>query len=146
MKNYKFFIAVAILLNCAVAAQSVEIPLIPSNPTYKSVQNVPRVTAEPKPEIITTSFDDCVKIYDTNVENLFLMTLAAINASGFKIDEIQSQTGLISFEAGNKSLLVSVTKVNPKTAMIKITPMDNSYTFPPLLKDKIFTYLSNNIR
>lgn len=122
-----------------------EVPIIPAAPAV-TPQNAPKVSTEPKPAVVMTNFENCVKTYNTSVENLFYLTLAAINANNYKIDEIQSRTGLISFLAGNKSLLASVTAVNGKTSMIKITPVDNSYTFSPVIPERIFMYLTNNVK
>lgn len=145
MKN-NIAAAALILLSIGVQSFAADVPLIPSNAPVKNVQNVARVTSEPRPAVVTTSFENCVRNYNTSVENLYFLTLAAINASGYKIDEMQSRTGYISFSAGGKMLLASITKVNAKSSMIKITPMDNSYSFQPALIEKIFTYLSNNAK
>ena len=109
-------------------------------------ENVPKVSTEQKPAVVTTNFENCVKTYSTSVDNLFYLTLAAINSSSYKIDEIQSRTGLITFVSGNKTFLVSVTQIDSKTSMIKITPADNSYAFSPVIPERIFNYLTNNIK
>ena len=79
-------------------------------------------------------------------DNLFLLALAAINSSGYKIDELQSKTGLISFEAENLSFLISVTELDENSSMLKITPMINSYHFSPTIIENIFLYMTNNIK
>ena len=137
MKN-KLFLSflTCICLSLPIMA---EVPVI-------GAENVPKVTAEPKPAVVTTNFENCVKTYNTSVDNLFYLTLSAINAANYKIDEMQSRTGLISFAAGGKTLLVSITQINSNTSMIKITPADNSYAFSPVIPDRIFNYLTNNIK
>ena len=137
MKN-KLFLSflTCICLSLPIMA---EVPVI-------GAENVPKVTAEPKPAVVTTNFENCVKTYNTSVDNLFYLTLSAINAANYKIDEMQSRTGLISFAAGGKTLLVSITQINSNTSMIKITPADNSYAFSPAIPDRIFNYLTNNIK
>ena len=77
---------------------------------------------------------------------MFLLALAAINSSGYVIDELQSRTGLISFQAENKSFLISVTELDENSSMLKITPMSNSYMFSPTIIENIFLYLTNNVK
>lgn len=122
------------LFSCALANTNVI-------PTVK-----PPVVATPKPAVVSTNFENCVRTYNTSVENLFYLTLAAINANNFQIDEIQSRTGYITFNAGNKPLLVSITSVSNKASMIKITPADNSYNFSPVITERIFGYLTKNVK
>ncbi len=135
--NNKFIFSLLLsfcLFSCASANTSV-MPIVN-----------PPVVATPKPAVVSTNFENCVKTYNTSVENLFYLTLAAINANNFQIDEIQSRTGYITFNAGNKDLLVSITAVSNKTSMIKITPADNSYNFSPVIIERIFGYLTNNVK
>ncbi len=136
MKNKIFLI---LFLAFCFSPCMADVPVIPSN-------TVPRVTSEPKPATINTNFENCVRAYNTSVDNLFYLTLAAINHNNYKLDEIQSRTGYISFEAGNKALLASITSVNNKISMIRITPADNSYAFSPVILEKIFNYLTNNVK
>ena len=100
---------------------------------------------KPNP-VVNADFENCIKEYSTSVDNLFYLTLAAINANNYQIDEIQSRTGYIPFFVGKKPFLASITEVNNNSSMIKITPMDNSYAFSPSIIEKIFLYLSGNIK
>ena len=134
-------LAAVFLANLSLAAVPVfaEVPVI-------GAETAPKVSTEQKPQVVTTNFENCVKTYNTSVDNLFYLTLAAINASSYKIDEIQSRTGLITFVSGNKTFLVSITQIDSKSSMIKITPADNSYAFSPVIPERIFNYLTNNIK
>lgn len=68
------------------------------------------------------SFDSCVKMFPINAENLFVLTLGAIEANGFTIKEIQSQGGYITFFVQNKEFLATVAEIDNKNAMLKINP------------------------
>jgi len=145
MKNKILILA----LLTAVIPAFAEGPVLQSTtvpPKIQTIQSAPKVTSETKPAVVSTNFENCVRTYKTSVDNLFYLTLAAINANNYKIDEIQSRTGYISFLAGNKTLLASVTSVDNKTSSIKITPVDNSYAFAPILVERIFIYLTNNVK
>lgn len=149
MKN-KFLLSLISALTIFLAQSALaEDPILQSTttpPKIQTVQTAPRVTSEVKPVVVSTSFENCVKTYKTSVDNLFYLTLAAINANNYKIDEIQSRTGYISFLVGNKSLLASITAVDSKISSIKITPVDNSYAFSPIVVERIFNYLSINAK
>ena len=131
--------AAAFLAYCLYLPACGEVPVI-------GAENVPKISQEQKPPVVTTNFENCVKTYNTSVDNLFYLTLAAINANNYKVDEIQSRTGLISFVSGSKTLLVSITQIDTKSSMIRITPADNSYAFSPAIPERIFNYLNNNIK
>ncbi len=102
--------------------------------TLVTVQNVP--------------FEQCTEIFKTDAENLFYLTLAGINANRFRIDEIQSKTGYILFNAVNKEFLATVVKLDKQTSLLKITPANNVYYFQPGIVLNIFKYIeiNNSIR
>ena len=134
---------------CGIGALA-DLPVVKNNETQVIQQTQTTYSSQPtqaqKQVVVSTDFENCVKTYNTGVENLFYLTLAAINANNYVIDEIQSRTGYISFQAGQKTLLASLTAINDKSSMIKITPMDNSYNFSQAVVDKIFLYLTTNIK
>ena len=49
-------------------------------------------------------FENCYKVFNTDNVSLFYLTIAAINANRFTIDEIQSKSGYILFTAVNKTV------------------------------------------
>ena len=57
-------------------------------------------------------YENCTKVFNTDNVSLFYLTVAAINANRFTIDEIQSKSGYILFTAVNKQFLASVSNVN----------------------------------
>ena len=89
-------------------------------------------------------FSKCCASFDMNSEKLFYLTISAINANNFEIEEIQSKMGYILFRAANKSFLAAISSENENRAMIKITPADNIYFFPYGVIYNIFYYIDLN--
>lgn len=77
-------------------------------------------------------------------DKLFYLTMASINANRFSIDEIQSKTGYILFTAVNKQFLASIVKMDSSRTLLKITPTNNVYYFPPGVVLNIFKYVDVN--
>ena len=117
---------VVIFLGCAVKAD-----VQPSLSTRVSVQNV--------------SFEQCTKIFKVDSENLFYLTISAINANRFNITEIQSKTGYILFNAVGKEFLANIVKIDDKNSILRITPVNNVYYFQPGIVLNIFKYIELNI-
>lgn len=90
-------------------------------------------------------FENCYKVFNTDNVSLFHLTIAAINANRFTIDEIQSKSGYILFTAVNKQFLASVSNVNTNQGMLRITPADNNYYFQPGIILNIFKYIELNL-
>lgn len=90
--------------------------------------------------------DICTKLYQTSTEKLFYLTLAAINANNFQIDEIQSKTGYILFTAVEKQYLATITKFSSSSAMIRISPVNNIYYFQPGIVLNMFKYIDLNVQ
>lgn len=90
-------------------------------------------------------YENCTKVFNTDNISLMYLTIAAINANRFTIDEIQSKSGYILFTAVNKQFLATVSNVNTNQAMLKITPADNNYVFQPGIVLNIFKYIELNI-
>lgn len=89
-------------------------------------------------------FERCTQMFKTDAENLFYLTIASINANRFNITEIQSKKGYILFNAVNKEFLASIVKIDPKTAILKITPTNNIYYFQPGIVLNTFKYIELN--
>ena len=83
-------------------------------------------------------FENCYKVFNTDNVSLFYLTIAAI-------DEIQSKSGYILFTAVNKQFLASISNVNTKQGMLRITPADNNYYFQPGIILNIFKYIELNL-
>ena len=90
-------------------------------------------------------FENCTKIFSVNQEKLFYLTLASISANRFNIDEIQSANGYIIFSANRNKYLASIAKVDKTNAILKITPCNNVYNFPPGIITNTFKYIDLNL-
>ena len=91
------------------------------------------------------SYESCTKVFNTDNVSLLYLTIAAINANRFTIDEIQTKSGYILFTAVNKKFLATVVNVNTNQGMVKITPVDNNYYFQPGIVLNIFKYIDLNL-
>ncbi len=124
---FKILFAVMMFaLPFSVSAQTQPVSLS----TLVTMQNVP--------------FEDCTRIFKMNAESLFYLTIASINANRFNIDEIQSKTGYILFNAVNKEFLAFVVKLDSKNSLLRITPTNNIYYFQPGIVLNIFRYIDLN--
>jgi len=90
------------------------------------------------------SFETCNKLFNIPAEKLFYLSISSINANRFQIDEIQSKTGYILFTAVNKQFLASIVKIDNTKSILKITPTNNLYYFPPGIVLNIFKYIEVN--
>lgn len=105
-------------------------------------ENVP-VTSLVTPQNV--DFDICTKTYNMPADKLLYLSMSAINANKFKIVEIQSKTGYILFTAASKQYLASVVKIDSMHSMLKITPTNNNYFFPPGVVLNFFKYIDLNL-
>lgn len=87
------------------------------------------------------NFNICTRTYKLSPEKLFYMALASANANRFTVEEMQSKTGYILFNAVNKDYLASVVKVDSNHSMLKITPTNNNYFFQPGVVLNFFRYI-----
>ena len=90
-------------------------------------------------------FDNCTKIFGINQEKLFYLTLASISANRFNVEEIQSSHGYIIFSANRNKYLATISKVDKTNAILKITPCNNVYNFPPGIITNTFKYIDLNM-
>ena len=90
-------------------------------------------------------FENCTKIFGVNNEKLFYIALASISANRFNVDEIQSANGYIIFSANRGKYIATVAKVDDKNAILKITPCNNIYNFPPGIISNVFKYIDLNL-
>ena len=90
-------------------------------------------------------FEDCTKMFEINKEKLFYLTLAAVNANRFVIEEIQTSNGYIIFTAANNKYLATVAGIDGNNSILKITPCNDIYFFPPGIILGMFKYVGMNI-
>ena len=118
--------------SCAVYADVVQ------QPSSQSV--MPSLTT---PQ--TVDFEQCTKIFEgVNKEKLFYLTLGAINANKFGINEIQTNNGYIIFTAAKNKYLATVAGIDDKNSILKITPCNNIYYFQPGIVINMFKYIELN--
>lgn len=125
----KFFLGIIIISTIALPAVSAGEQM--SLSTLITAQNIP--------------YENCTKVFNTDNVSLFYLTIAAINANRFTIDEIQSKSGYILFTAVNKQFLANISNVNTNQGMLKITPADNNYYFQPGIVLNIHKYIELNL-
>lgn len=110
------------------------------------VQNVEQVqTAPPITQPQNISFQNCTKMFSVNKEKLFYLTLSSISANKFTIDEIQTENGYIIFTAAKNKYLATISGVDADNAILKITPCNDIYFFPPGVYIGIFKYIDMNL-
>ena len=110
------------------------------------VQTVAQPTAAPPitpPQNI--AFEACTKMFAVNKEKLFYLTLGAINANRFNIEEIQTQRGYIIFSAVNNKYLATIAGIDAQNSILKITPCNNVYFFPPGVLLGMYKYIELNL-
>lgn len=90
-------------------------------------------------------FEDCTKQYNLPPEKLYYLTVGAINANRFEVQELQSKTGYILFKATGKEFLASIVKLGTQKSMLKITPTNGNYYFAPGIVSNTFKYIDLNV-
>lgn len=93
---------------------------------------------------VKVTLPQCIKTFNAGYEKLFFLTEAAIANNNFNVEELQSQGGYIVFSAGSYKFLATVISFGTNKAILKITPCNNNYTFPPLIIRNVFRYIEAN--
>ena len=93
--RFRALVIFFILSICACCAEPVQVGAQPqAAPPITQPQNV--------------AFEACTKMFAINKEKLFYLTLGAVNANRFNIEEIQTQNGYIIFSAANNKYLATI--------------------------------------
>ena len=95
------------------------------------------------PQNIT--FENCTKIFAVDKEKLFYLTLASLSANRFLIDEVQTSNGYVIFTVNRNQYLATIAGVDSANAILKITPCNNVYNFPPGIITNTFKYIDLNL-
>ena len=90
-------------------------------------------------------FQNCTKIFAVNKEKLIYLTLASLSANRFTVDEIQTANGYIIFTVNRNKYLATVASVDSANSILKITPCNNVYNFPPGILLNTFKYIDLNL-
>lgn len=90
------------------------------------------------------TFENCTKIFNVNEEKLFYLTLASISANRFLVEEVQTANGYIIFSANKNNYLATIAEIDAQNSILKITPCNNVYNFPPGILTNMFKYIEIN--
>ena len=114
----------------------------------KSFADIPQTQGAILPPITqpqNVNFEDCTKMFGINKEKLFYLTLASITANKFSIDEIQTTNGYIIFSAANNKYLATIASIDGTNSILKITPCNDIYFFPPGILLGMYKYIELNL-
>lgn len=90
-------------------------------------------------------FENCYKMFTVNKEKLFYLTLDAISANKFNIEEIQTDNGYIIFSVAKNKYLATIAGIDSANSILKITPCNDVYFFPPGIIINMFKYVELNL-
>lgn len=90
-------------------------------------------------------FENCTKIFAVNKEKLLYLTLSSLSANRFLIDEVQTANGYIIFTVNKNKYLATIAGVDSANSILKITPCNNVYNFPPGILLNTFKYIDLNL-
>lgn len=91
------------------------------------------------------AYANCSKMFAVNKEKLFYLTLAAVNANKFEIDEIQTENGYVIFTVAENKYLATIAGIDAQNSILKITPCNDIYFFPPGVFLGMFKYIDLNV-
>ena len=91
------------------------------------------------------AFENCTKMFAVNKEKLFYLTLGAISANKFGVEEIQTNNGYIIFTAARNKYLASIAGIDSSNSILKITPCNDIYYFQPGIINNMFKYIDLNL-
>lgn len=108
--------------------------------------NMSQTTAQPS---ITTpqniAYANCTRMFAINKEKLFYLTLGAISANNFTVEEVQTENGYIIFSVEKNNFLATIAGIDAQNSILKITPCNDIYFFPPGIFLNMFRYIDLNI-
>ena len=108
-------------------------------------EEIPAVNQQPITVPQNIMFENCTKIFAVNKEKLFYLTLSSISANRFLVDEVQTSNGYVIFTANHNKYLATIAGVDSANAILKITPCNNVYNFPPGIVLNTFKYIDLNL-
>ena len=81
-------------------------------------------------------------MFTVNKEKLFYLTLGGISANNFTIEEIQTENGYVIFSAAENKYLATIAGIDAQNSILKITPCNDIYFFPPGIFLNMFRILT----
>ena len=91
------------------------------------------------------AFENCTKMFGVHKEKLFYLTLGAITANRFDVDEVQTSNGYIIFTAVKNKYLATISGIDATNSILKITPCNNIYFFQPGILLGMYKYIDLNL-
>lgn len=91
-----------------------------------------------------TSINQCSETVSVNSEQLFYLTLSALNKMNYKIKEVQSKTGTVLFQVAQREFMVTIADIGANKTFIKILPTNSDYGFSPSLIQNVFYFVKAN--
>ena len=89
----------------------------------------------------------CNKNYPVSADNLYMLTLSAINSTGqYEVVEMQSKSGYIMFRTLNKDYIATISKEGANTSSIKILPANSDFSSGTSIQKAIFDTIDLNIK
>lgn len=111
---------------------------------YKAAAVPSAIQASTQVNQTSSGFPNCIKNYAVSGENLFYLTLSALNDANYQIEEIQFKSGTIIFKAYSKEFIAIIARKDMKNSFIKFLPADNTYNFSQILLQRLFDYIDFN--
>jgi len=127
------FLITFFILTCCICYADITTITTPTSPA-------PSIT---QPQNI--AFEDCTKMFAVNKEKLFYLTLGAITANKFSVDEIQTTNGYVIFSVANNKYLATIAGIDADNSILKITPCNDIYFFPPGIFLGMYKYIELNL-
>ena len=84
-------------------------------------------------------------MFAVNKEKLFYLTLGAISANNFLVEEIQTENGYIIFYAAKNKYLATIAGIDGQNSILKISPCNEVYIFPPGVLINMYKYIELNL-
>ncbi|MBR6127727.1 hypothetical protein IKQ21_08600 [bacterium] len=101
-------------------------------------------TQNPLTVLQNINIEQCAKIYGISQDKLFNLTLASISANRFKVEEIQTAMGYIIFGVNRGKYIATIAKIDNSNSILRITPCNNVYNFPPGILTNTFKHIDIN--
>lgn len=133
MRNLVLLLAIFVFTGCVLADEV--------QPSQTQPQQQPNPLTVPQ----NIPFEKCTKMFEgLNKEKLFYLTMFAVNANNFSVEEIQSNNGYIVFTAARQKYLATIAGIDNNNSILKITPCNNIYFFQPGIVVNVFKYIELN--
>lgn len=122
----------------------VQTPIVKQNTAYKPASPVASAVHN-NVSSQKTSINQCSDTVSVNSEQLFYLTLSALNKMNYKIKEVQSKTGTVLFEVAQREFMVTIADIGSNKTFIKILPTNSDYGFSPSLIQNVFYFVKANV-